>query len=173
MKVRVIYNKVIRIAISNRKEILTSATSKDYMYIFIYNFQSDSGPLIIQHVGRMVLITDLKAIQQNKIKKDHQSPIEKIIQFLISSEDAHNIVPPLISDLPLSYRSDQTDNISSARTGINDLGNKFSASCKVSQSQRDVPSFRSKIGTTASTISGIEHKSASVSGLQTGCVNNL
>lgn len=135
--------------------------------------QSDSGPLIIRHIGRIALISDLEDIQQNKIKNEHQSLLEKIIQFLTSSEDSSNIVPLLVSDLPLSYRSDQTDNITSARSnkhtaGINDLENKFSASCKVSQTQRDVLSFRSKIGTTASAISGIEHKSSSVSGVQAG-----
>lgn len=80
-------------------------------------------------------------------------------------------MPPLISDYPLSYRSDQPNISARCRFTIRD--NKHNPSFKTIYCTDKVDQVYSsytnnQFGSTASTICGLEVKSCSASGVQSG-----
>lgn len=142
----------------------------------------------MKHVGTVALIRDLKQIRV-KVKERQYFLVDRIIQTVESVYDNPNSVPPLVSDLPLSYRSGQTvyDQVSQHSRPY--TADKVPADCILqsripatyctfpnNRTLRDSHTFRTnvtdnfsdRIGTAATTISGLEYKSTTASGVETG-----
>lgn len=65
------------------------------------------GISIIKYKGSKSLIQDLKSIRL-KLSKENIPTIDKLIDCIETADEKFDIVPPLVSDLPLSYRSGDT-----------------------------------------------------------------
>lgn len=77
--------------------------------------KTESGFTLIKHYGANTIKSQLKGIQY-QIDEKYNPLIKEILEY-IDSNVGINEVPPLVSEIPLSFRS-YTNNIGSTATSI-------------------------------------------------------
>lgn len=71
----------------------------------MFSLQTESGKLLLKHFGTEAILKEIKQIR-TLIKPKYFKFVDDIITFIDDlSEAANSAVPPLQSELPLSYRS--------------------------------------------------------------------
>lgn len=89
-------------------------------------FQSESGKVLVNHIGKCILQKELKQIQ-SYLEPQYHMQLNELLKIL-DSQETECIVPPLVSDVPLSYRSDgNTYNMGSTATSIRGIVQKESS----------------------------------------------
>ncbi|KAF5272203.1 hypothetical protein FQA39_LY01285 [Lamprigera yunnana] len=95
----------------------------------VTNIKSDSGVALVKHYGSKTICDELRQVRSN-IDRSIYSDVDSLIHIVETSKRTEVDIPPLVSEFPLSYRSDDEVlrsshivNVGSTATSIEGLVN--------------------------------------------------
>ncbi|KAL3273445.1 hypothetical protein HHI36_014889 [Cryptolaemus montrouzieri] len=84
---------------------------------------TNSGSILINHYGPNTIKKELKQVQEC-LEPEYHSAVDELFEIVDAFKEGKELIPPLVSDMPLSYRSEQS--YKSNKTNIETTATSFS-----------------------------------------------